>query len=92
MCSIRQGHRVAAYREGERQARGELTVDEAAAVLKVTPTTVLRLIRRKDLAAKQACRNAPWAIRLDDLADYLVTRTRQSPSTHNSDQMALDIQ
>jgi excisionase family DNA binding protein len=92
VCSIRQGHSVAAYREGERQARGELTVDEAAAVLKLTPTTVLRLIRRKDLAATQACRNAPWAIRQDDLGDYLVARTRQSPPTRNSDQMTLDIQ
>jgi excisionase family DNA binding protein len=92
VCSIRQGHGVAAYRDGERQARGELTVDEAAAVLKVTPTTVLRQIRQKDLAATQACRNAPWTIRQDDLDDYLVARTRQSPSTRNSDQMALDIQ
>lgn len=92
VCSIRQGHNVAAYREGERQARGELTVDEAATALKVTPTTVLRLIRRKDLAAKQASRNAPWAIRQDDLGDYLAARTRQSPPTHNSDQMTLDIQ
>lgn len=92
VCSIRQGHSVAAFREGERQARGELTVDEAAAVLNVTPTTVLRLIRRKDLAATQACRNAPWTIRQDDLGDYLAARTRQSPPSHNSDQMALDIQ
>jgi excisionase family DNA binding protein len=92
VCSIRHGHNVAAYREGERQARGELTVDEAATALKVTPTTVLRLIRRKDLAAKQASRNAPWAIHLDDLGDYLAARTRQSPPTHNSDQMTLDIQ
>jgi len=92
VCSIRQGHNVAAYREGERQARGELTVDEAATALKVTPTTVLRLIRRKDLAATQASRNAPWAIRQDDLGDYLAARTRQSPPTHNSGQMTLDIQ
>mgnify|MGYP003375436149 CR=1 FL=1 len=92
VCSIRQGHNVAAYREGKRQARGELTVDEAATALKVTPTTVLRLIRRKDLAAKQASRNAPWAIHQDDLGDYLAARTRQSPPTHNSDQMTLDIQ
>ena len=44
VCSIRNGRGILAYREGERQERGELTVDEAAAVLKVTHTTVLRLI------------------------------------------------
>ncbi|MBK6971956.1 MAG: helix-turn-helix domain-containing protein [Sterolibacteriaceae bacterium] len=92
VCSIRQGHGVAAYREGERQTRGELTIDEVAAVLKVAPTTVLRLVRRKELAAVQACHNAPWAIRQDDLDDYLAARARQSPSACNSDQMALDIQ
>jgi excisionase family DNA binding protein len=92
VCSIRQGHGVAAYREGERQSRGELTIDEVAAVLKVAPTTVLRLVRRKALAAAQACHNAPWAIRQDDLDDYLAARARQNPSASTSDQMALDIQ
>jgi excisionase family DNA binding protein len=92
VCSIRQGHGVAAYREGERQARGELTVDEAAAMLRVTATTVLRLIRDKRLAARQACRHAPWAICRGDLEDYLAARSRQTPPTPNSDQMILDIQ
>jgi hypothetical protein len=62
VCAIRNGHGIAPYREGERQERGELTVDEVADTLRVTSTTVLRLIRQKDLAAKQACRNAPWTI------------------------------
>jgi excisionase family DNA binding protein len=92
VCSIRKGHGIAAYREGERQARNELTVDEAAAALKVTPTTVLRLIRQKDLAATQTCRNAPWTIRRVDLDDYVTTRAGQRPSTRDSSQMALDIQ
>jgi len=43
ICSIRNGHGIAPYRQGERQERGELTVDEAAAALHVTSTTVLRL-------------------------------------------------
>jgi excisionase family DNA binding protein len=92
VCSIRQGHGVMAYREGERQARGELTVDEAAAMMKVTATTVLRLIRDKHLKATQACRHAPWAICRGDLEDYLAARSRQTPPTQNSDQMVLDIQ
>ena len=67
-------------------------MDEAAAALQLTHTSVLRLIRQKDLAAKQACRNAPWAIRQDDLDEFLAARTEQSPSTRVSGQMVLDIQ
>ena len=92
VCSIRKGHGIAAYREGERQERGELTVDEVAAALQVTQTTVLRLIRQKDLPAKQACRNAPWTIRQADLDEFLAARAAQSPSTRVSGQLALDIQ
>ena len=92
VCAIRKGHGIAVYREGERQERCELTVDEAAATLQVTHTTVLRLIRQKDLVAKQACRNAPWTIRQADLDEFLALRTAQSPSTRVSGQLALDIQ
>jgi len=92
VCAIRKGHGIAAYREGERQERSELTVAEAAAALQLTHTTVLRLIRQKDLVATQACRNAPWTIRQDDLDEFLATRAEQSPSTRVSGQMVLDIQ
>ncbi|RYX88213.1 MAG: helix-turn-helix domain-containing protein [Comamonadaceae bacterium] len=92
VCSIRKGHGIAVYREGERQERDELTVDEVAAVLQVTHTTVLRLIRQKDFVAKQACRHAPWTIRQADLDVYLAARAEQNPSTRVSGQLALDIQ
>jgi hypothetical protein len=92
VCSIRNRHGIAPYREGERQARRELTVDEVAAALQLTHTSVLRLIRQKDLVAKQACRNAPWTIRRDDLDEFLATRTGASPSPRISGQMFLDIQ
>jgi excisionase family DNA binding protein len=92
ICSIRNGHGIAPYRQGERQERGELTVDEVAAALHVTPTTVLRLIRQKDLAAKQACRNAPWTIRHADLDEFLAARAGPGPSTQVAGQLALDIQ
>lgn len=92
VCSLRNNHGIAAYREGERQERGELTVDEAAAALRVTPTTVLRLIRRKDLPATQACRNAPWTIRQVDLDEFIATRAEQGPSAQAAGQLALDIQ
>lgn len=92
VCAIRSGHGIAVYSEGERQARGDLTVDEVAAVLTVTPTTVLRFIRQGDLTAKQACRNAPWVIRKADIDHYLAARTEKIPPTGNLNQLALDIQ
>lgn len=92
VCSIRKGHGIAAYREGERQDRGELTVDEVACALQVTPTTVLRLIRQKELPAKQACRNAPWTIHQTDLNELLAARAAQGPSTRIAGQLTLDIQ
>jgi excisionase family DNA binding protein len=92
VCAIRNGHAIAVYREGERQAREDLTVDEVAAVLKVTATTVLRLVRQKELVAEQACRNAPWVIRKADLDSYLAVRTGNGPPTCISGQLVLEIQ
>lgn len=92
ICSIRNSHGIAAYREGERQERGELTVDEAATALRVVPTTVLRLIHRKVLHARQACPNAPWTIRQADLDEFLATRADQGPPAESAGQLALDIQ
>ena len=51
ICSLRNRHGIAVYREGERQARGEMSVSETAVVLGVTPSAVLRLIRLKQLPA-----------------------------------------
>jgi len=92
VCAIRKGHAIAAYCEGERQARGELTIEEVAVTLKVAPRVVLRLIHQKHLKATQACRNAPWTIRQADLDEYMVAKAAKSPSTSNSDQLILDIQ
>jgi hypothetical protein len=92
VCAIRHSHGIAPYREGERQERKELTVDEVAAILQLAHTSVLRLIRQKALVAKQACRNAPWTIRQDDLDEFLATRAGSSPSPRNAGQMVLDIQ
>lgn len=92
VCTVRGRHGIAAYREGERHERGELTIDEVAAALKVTPTTVLRLIRLKQLAATQPCRNAPWTVRRADLDAFVTARAAQGPSTRDSRQMALEIQ
>ena len=49
VCAIRNNHAIKVYREDERQARGELSVSEVAAMLNVTPTTVLRMIRLRHM-------------------------------------------
>jgi excisionase family DNA binding protein len=58
---------VSVYREGERTERGELTLDEAAAALKVSTMTILRMIRNGVLPARQLCKGAPWVIKAADL-------------------------
>lgn len=91
VCSLRNHHAIAVYREGERQARGEKSVREVAGMLGVTPTTVLRMIRLKDLPATQACPSAPWILRTSDVERCATERTRPTPPTVDSAQLALEI-
>jgi excisionase family DNA binding protein len=92
VCSLRNNHEIPVYREGERQGRGEMSVSEAAVVLGVTPTTVLRLIRQKRLPATQPCPGAPWSLRGVDVERCLAERNQpMSPPTGNSAQMSLEI-
>jgi len=67
VCSLRNHNAIPTYREGERQERGEVTLDEAAAILSVSPSTVRRLINDGQLSANQLCKGAPWIIRAVDL-------------------------
>jgi len=93
VCSVRNSHAIEVYREGEREARGELTVSEVAALLRVTDTTVLRFIRQKRLPATQVCANAPWVLLKDDVAKFLATfRQGQDPQTCNPNQLTLSFQ
>lgn len=92
ICSLRNHHAIPVYREGERQARGEMSVSEVAVGLGVTPTTVLRLIRLKQLPATQACVGAPWILRRADVDRCLTERNRPAtPPTVDSAQWALEI-
>lgn len=93
VCATRNNHAIRVYREGERQARGELSVSEVAAMLSVTPTTVLRMIRLRHMPGTQACLNAPWIVRQDDLDRYLLAhRPAGRPQTSNPNQLSLSIQ
>lgn len=92
VCSLRRNHEIPVYRERERQGRGEVSVSEAATVLGVTPTTVLRLIRQKRLPATQPCPGAPWSLRGVDVERCLAERNQPTcPPTGNSAQLSLEI-
>jgi DNA invertase Pin-like site-specific DNA recombinase len=92
VCAVRNHNGIPVYREGERQSRGEMFVGEAGKVLGVTQTTVLRLIRLKQLPATQACPNAPWVMRRADVERCSAERNRiATPATADSKQLALEI-
>jgi excisionase family DNA binding protein len=75
---LRNQHTIAAYREGERAERGEVTLDEAAAALNVSPSTVRRLIDEQSLPAQQLCKGAPWVIKACDLERFEVKQVAQA--------------
>jgi Recombinase/Recombinase zinc beta ribbon domain len=92
VCSLRNNHAIPVYREGERQARDEMSVSEGAAALGVTPTTVLRLIRLKQLPASQACVSAPWTLRKADVERCVAERNHPAtPPMVDSEQLILEI-
>lgn len=91
VCSLRNHFAIPVYRKGEREARRELTLEEAAAVLNVSRMTVLRMIRRKLLPAAQACLGAPWLIRKKDL-QLLQDHLKNAPRTPNPNQLPMDLQ
>jgi len=92
ICSLRNNHTIPVYCEGERQARGEMSVSECAAVLVVTATTVLRMIRLKQLPATQPCVGAPWTLRSADVERCVAERNKPAPPPMvDSAQMTLEI-
>jgi DNA invertase Pin-like site-specific DNA recombinase len=90
--AFRNDRGIAVYREGERAERGELNLLEAAATLGTCHMTVLRLIRKGTLEARQACKGAPWVIKASALASLdrsMIGRRRAL--TSNPDQKSLEF-
>jgi len=96
VASLRNHQKIAPYREGERAERGEVTIEEAAAELAVSPSTIFRMINDGVLPAQHLCKGAPWIIRADDLkredvrADAEARRSRR-PSSRDPRQRNLDF-
>jgi excisionase family DNA binding protein len=96
VCSLRNTHEIPIYREGERVERGEVTLDEAADVLKVSRATAYRMITSGILPAQQLCNGAPWIIRQSDLQQDAVrceadARRSRRPISQSSLQNSLDL-
>ena len=77
----RSAHCVIVWRRGDREEergeRGEVTLNEAAAVLQVSAMTVLRLIRNGTLPARHLSKGAPWVIKAADLGKATVRAEAQ---------------
>jgi hypothetical protein len=97
VCSLRHQKQIPPYQEGERAARGEATLDEAAVALRLSRTAVRRLIGTGTIAAREICPNAPWIVRQEDLASPVVhqaaERQRRSrrPQPENPLQNTLEL-
>lgn len=60
--SFRNEHKIAVYKKDEHHQRGELTIIEVSEKLKISQQTIMRLIKRQILPAKQVCKGAPWIV------------------------------
>ncbi|MGO9998145.1 MAG: recombinase family protein [Acetobacteraceae bacterium] len=80
--NFRTIHEIPNYSPGEREARGELTLEEAATQLGVSYSTVQRMIQRRQLPAQQLCPGGPWALRAEDV-EALRTQNGTKPSRKN---------
>jgi hypothetical protein len=89
---FRNDHNIAVYKEGERDARGELTLEETAAMLNTSKESVRRLIASKILSAEQACSGAPWIIRRADAQKIAAKISTDGPRTKSLDQLSLILQ
>ena len=96
VCSVRNQKGIPPYQEGERKARGEVTLNEAADILTISPSTVLRMIGTGLLPAQQLCKGAPWIIPESVLQTEPVQREANCrrariPSSHDPQQRTLNL-
>ena len=94
--SFRGSHHVAVFRRGEREERGEITLEHAAEALCISNMTVLRMIAAGTLPGRQACKGAPWVIKRSDVERLDARRSLEpgstSPLSADPDQISLHFQ
>ena len=94
--AFRSHNDIPVYRQGERQERGEFTVEKASLKLGIGNTKVWRLIQHKILPARQICTGAPWIISKEDLESEAVKKMAHStlpkrPPSPNREQQLFDF-
>jgi len=92
VCTFRNDHEIAVYREGEWAERGEITLEAAAQIIGVTAMTALRMIQRGDIKGQQLCKGAPWVIKAEDVAAFVACKQSKRPLTANAAQRTFDFQ
>jgi excisionase family DNA binding protein len=94
--SFRCDHHIAVYESGEREARSELTLEQAAEAFGTSKMTVLRMIGAGTLAATQACKGAPWVIKAVDVqrsdVRAAVVAPARGPLPEDPRQISLELQ
>lgn len=97
VCSLRSTRGIAPYRDGERQDRGELSLDEAAKMLDVSQSTIRRMITEGRLPAEHFCKGSSWIIKHSDLTrpevctDAHRRRSRRPPTSSDANQKRLEF-
>jgi excisionase family DNA binding protein len=94
--NFRTVHEIPNYSPGEREARGELTLEEAASRLGVSYSTVQRLIQRRQLPAHQVCPGGPWTVQADEVEAFRTQKgmsrpPKNRPSSPHQDQQTLEF-
>ena len=92
VCSFRNHHGIAVYRDGEWAERGEITLDAAAQIMDVGVMTALRMIKRGVIKGHQLGKGAPWVIKAADIAAYRAQNASQRPPTADPAQQTLQFQ
>lgn len=92
VCSFRNHHGIAVYRDGEWAERGEITLEAAAQIMNVSVMTALRMIKRGVIKGRQLCKGAPWVIKAEDFAAYQAQKALRRPPTADAAQQLFEFQ
>jgi len=90
--SFRSPHEIPVYQEGEREARGEITLEAAAKIIGVCEMTALRMIQRGELKGQHICKGAPWIIKAEDAITLSASRRSNGSLTSNPQKKSIIFQ
>jgi DNA invertase Pin-like site-specific DNA recombinase len=76
ICSLRNRYSIPVHKAGELEQRGEVFVGQAARLLGLTQSSILRLIHTGHLCATQVCANAPWILLTSEVERYRTERSK----------------